>query len=346
MSLSRRGFIGLAVTGLAGSLAACGTASTIDVPSSAGGGSSSAAPVRATIGLTYVPNIQFSPFYVAEASGLYKTTGATVTLRHHGASEGLFTALAGGSEDFVVAGADEMLQARAQGLDLVAIAQFYRSYPVVGIVKEASPITSAADLKGRSIGVPGKFGESWFGLKVLLASGGLTEADVKVIDTQYTQVAALRGDKVDAIMGFSNNDAVVLALDGVAVRTLPLTSGSLPLVGISLITTQKYLDAHPAVAKAVVAACMGGVKAVVKDPAAAVKTSEDYITTLKSDAASRTAAAKTLDATIPLLKDASGAVTPAFDAAQFAAMATFLKDQGLVAASVDPTKAMSNAYQS
>ena len=173
MSLSRRGFIGLAVTGLAGSLAACGTASTIDAPSSAGGGSSSGAPVRATIGLTYVPNTK-PPFYVAEASGLYKTTGATVTLRHHGASEGLFTALAGGSEDFVVAGADEMLQARAQGLDLVAIAQFYRSYPVVGIVKDASPITSAADLKGRSIGVPGKFGESWFGLKVLLASSGHT----------------------------------------------------------------------------------------------------------------------------------------------------------------------------
>ena len=38
--------------------------------------------------------------------------------------------------------------------------------------------------------------------------------------------------------------------------------------------------------------------------------------------------------------------TPAFDAAQFAAMATFLKDQGLVAAAVEPTKAMSNAYQS
>ena len=47
-----------------------------------------------TVGLTYIPNIQFSPFYVAESEGLFKDAGISLTLRHHGTQEGLFTALA------------------------------------------------------------------------------------------------------------------------------------------------------------------------------------------------------------------------------------------------------------
>ena len=44
-----------------------------------------------TVGLTYIPNIQFSPFYVAESEGLFKDAGINLTLRHHGTQEGLFT---------------------------------------------------------------------------------------------------------------------------------------------------------------------------------------------------------------------------------------------------------------
>ena len=37
------------------------------------------------------------------------------------------------------------------------------------------------------IGVPGKYGESWFGLQVALRSAGLTESDVKITEIGYTQ---------------------------------------------------------------------------------------------------------------------------------------------------------------
>jgi len=231
-------------------------------------------------------------------------------------------------------------------MDLVAIAQYYRQYPVVGIVKDASSIKTAADLKGKKIGVPGKYGESWFALLVLLKSAGLTEADVTVSEIGYTQQAALSTDKVDAIMGFSNNDVVTFRAAGIGVRTLPLTTGTLPLVSVSLITTRKFLDASPDVAKKVADACTAGFVAVAKDPSAAVTLATDYVTTLKTDAAARTGAATTLAATVPLWKDGTGAVNPTLDAAQFAAMATFMREQGLITASIDPALAMSNTYHS
>jgi len=64
-------------------LSACGS-------TSAAGQTSSLKPV--TIGLTYVPNIQFAPFYVADALGYYKDAGLKVTLRHHAANEDEFAA--------------------------------------------------------------------------------------------------------------------------------------------------------------------------------------------------------------------------------------------------------------
>src|SRR5699024_3045408 len=56
-----------------------------------------------TLGLTYVPNVQFAPFYLAEQKGYFTDAGVDVTLRHHGESEDLFGALRSGTEDLVVA---------------------------------------------------------------------------------------------------------------------------------------------------------------------------------------------------------------------------------------------------
>ncbi|MDR0847581.1 MAG: ABC transporter substrate-binding protein, partial [Propionibacteriaceae bacterium] len=87
------------------------------------------------VGLTFIPNIQFAAFYNADSQGWY-VENSGLTIRHHGSSEGLFTALTSGQEQFVVAGGDEILQARSQGIDVVAVGTYYRQYPAVIIVPE------------------------------------------------------------------------------------------------------------------------------------------------------------------------------------------------------------------
>ncbi len=304
---------------------------------------SSAGVATPTIGLTYIPNVQFSPFYVAQTDGAYTKAGVNPTLRHHGASEALFTALAAGSEQFVVAGGDELMQARSQGVDLIAVASYYRSYPVQIIVAQASPIASLADLKGHTIGVPGKYGESWFALLVALRSAGLTEADVSIKEIGYTQVAALSTGKVDAIVGFSNNDAVQFALAGTAIRSLPIASGTVPLVPASLITTTAYANAHPDVVKAVVAGTMTGISSVVADPAHALQVSANFVPDLNTAAGTKAAQA-TLVATAKLWTTATGKVDPTLDTQQWTAMADFMAQQKLTATRQDPNLAMSNAF--
>ncbi|MDR1078256.1 MAG: hypothetical protein LBL55_06300, partial [Propionibacteriaceae bacterium] len=73
-----------AVTGLSALLAlGAGLGLTGCAGPAAGGGDPTGTATTAVVGLTFIPNIQFAPFYVAASDGLLP---AGVELRHHGAS--------------------------------------------------------------------------------------------------------------------------------------------------------------------------------------------------------------------------------------------------------------------
>ncbi len=285
------------------------------------------------LGLTYTPDVQFAPFYVAEARGYYEEAGVDVTLRHHGASESLFGALEAGEEDLVVAGGDEMLQARSAQVPVTTVATLYEEYPVVLIVPEDSDITAPADVAGHTVGVPGPFGETWFGLLALLAGAGLSEEDVAVEHIGFTQQAALSAGHVDAVMGFANNDAVQFAQAGVDVRTLALED--VPLVGIGLGAHDDLADDDATAA--VVAATLRGVEDVAADPEGAVDIAAEHIPGL-ADPAAREAALATVEATVPLY----GSATGENDLALWEEMAAFLGEHGLLSGEVDVSSAVTN----
>lgn len=300
--------------------------------------------VTATIGLTYIPDIQFAPFYVAAEEGLFTEQGVDATLRHHGAQEGLFTALVAGQEQYVVAGGDEVVQARSQGMDLVAIAQYYHRYPVALIVPETSTATSVADLAGQRIGLPGKFGESWFGLLAALDGAGLTQDDVEIVEIGYTAEAALTTGKVDAVVGFVNNDQVQFELKGVPTRTLPLgAEGDLPLVSIVLATTSAELERNPHTARGVARAMAAGMERTVAQPATAVASGKKHIPTLDAAGAEASALA-TLEATIPLWTPPTGRTTGTMVEQEWRDMTTFMLKAGLITTPVEATDAMTNEY--
>lgn len=336
--------VGLAVLiGLAGCTGPASAGSDPVASGSTGSGSAAAPVGSTTIGLSYIPNVQFSPFYLAEKDGEFTKSGVDATLRHHGASEGLFTAIAAGQEQFVVAGGDELLQARAQGIDLVAVASYYRSYPVVLIVPQSSSITSLAQLKGHSIGIPGKYGESWFGLQVALRTAGLSQSDVTIDQIGYTQRAALTSGKVDAIVGFSNNDAVQFAQAGFPVRTLPIAGREIPLVGASLVTTAGYAHDHPEVVKAVISGMLAGINAAIADPDRALQVSADYVPGLNV-ATAKASARATLLATTSLWAGSGGKADGVLVASQWRSMADFMLSAGLIGTKVDPTLAMTDRF--
>lgn len=299
-------------------LAACSPSGTDGGSGATSDAGEAPAATAVTVGLTYVPDIQFAPFYVAEANGYYDEAGLDVTLRHHGANEGLFTAIEQGEEDVVVASGDEVLTQRAAGGELVQIATLYDRSPVALLVPEDSAVEAPADLAGLTIGVPGEFGATYLGLLTLLDGAGLTPADVTIQSIGYTQTTALLTGEVDAVMGYVNGDAVRLAAADLPVRALE--PGSLVSVGVALPDTSGLTPEQQA---AFVTATLRGVEATIADPDAAVEIAGEFIPGMTIQA--RTDALAVLEATVPLLS-----TTGATDSAEWDAMAQAMLAAGML----------------
>ncbi len=290
--------------------------------------SPSAEPAKLTAGLTYVPDIQFAPFYIGVEKGFFADEGLDVTIRHHGQSEPLLGALQNDTEQVLFAGGGEMLQARSQGVDVVNFATMYQHYPVVLIVPADSAIQTVDDLRGKKVGLPGEFGENWFGLLMMLKEAGMTTDDIDVQSIGYTAQAALPSGHVDAIIGFSNNDAVRFEGAGFAVRQIPLTKDEVPLVSVGLGVMKPTLENRRADIEALHRAIIKATQWVVDNPEESVQLSIKHVPNLAGEAQQKAALA-TLKATIELYGtgDAIGAQHPD----RWAAMAALLDEAGLLA---------------
>ena len=280
-----------------------------------------------TIGLTYIPDTQFAPFYVAKDKGYFEAAGLNVTLRHHGAQESLMGALQAGDEDVVVAGGDEMVEAHSQGVKVVNWATMYQKYPVKILVPENSPVRSVADLKGKSIGLPGEYGENYYALLATLSHNGLTKNDVNIQYIGYTQATALASQQVDSVIGFTNSDAISIAAQGVPVRAIDPVEGGLPLVGAGLGSLDGKLD--KATQEKVLGALDKAVEFMRSDSDGTLDIVAHYAEGLKNSDA-RATASKILAASIDLYGTGFGTQ----DKARWAAMVTFMHDAKLLTSDV------------
>ncbi|MDG9393359.1 ABC transporter substrate-binding protein, partial [Streptococcus pneumoniae] len=78
-------------------------------------GAAQSASVRTVnVGLGYVPNVQFTPFYVADKLGYFKAEGLNVKFQHGYVNE-LMPLLLQGKLDFVVGDPEDAIFARTQG---------------------------------------------------------------------------------------------------------------------------------------------------------------------------------------------------------------------------------------
>ncbi|MGO1591445.1 MAG: ABC transporter substrate-binding protein [Ancrocorticia sp.] len=290
-----------------------------------------------TLGLTFIPNVQFAPIYVAEHEGYFEDAGLDVEIRHHGSQESLLGAVQSGEEDIVFAGGDEMLQGRAAGTDIVNWATMYQQYPVTLLVPADSDIESPADLGGRTVGLPGPYGENYFGLLAMLRDTGLDDSDVDVQYVGYTQAAALSSGDVDAIIGFSNSDLVSIAatfgadMDGDPaewpVRSIDLVDGDLPLVGVGLGSLQGTLDEHSEDFQKLLGAIEKGVEFSQENPEETLDIVATYVPDL-AEPENRPAAAATLQHTLELYT--GGERFGAQDPDAWNAMADFMWDNELL----------------
>lgn len=241
-------------------------------------GDATHAPARTTrtiVSLGYLPDVRFAPFYIAHRKGYYEATGFNVTFQYGLESEP-FRSLVAGLHTFVFASGDEVLMARANHLPVVTVATMFQRCPVSLIVPAGSPIRALADLKGRTIGAPAAFGAIYTGLLLLLDQAQLSRSDIQVQTIGFTQVAALVEHRVDAVMGYSNHEPVLLRRKGVAVRTFDVAA-SQPLVSNGIVVAEDTVRCQPQKVSTFVQATLRGLRTAIDHPLEAAEISKEYL---------------------------------------------------------------------
>ncbi len=307
--------------------AACGsgTPSTSSSPST-----SASAPARQalTVGLGYIPSVQFAAFYLADQAGYYRDAGLDVTFQNK-IDPDLVTLVGQGSIDVGLADGTSVIPAVSQGIPVHYVATIYRDFPSIVFAKASSGIKSAADLKGRKIGIPGRYGSSWIMLQALLGSANLTPNDVTIVEyPDFGQGAAVQQGAVDAATGFANNEPLQMQLAGIPTTVLHVDA-IVPLPGPGLISGTATLASKSTAIAAFIKATLKAMQDIAADP---TKGLDAAIAAVPALAADRTTQKAILDATVTAWKGSRPAA-PALgtiDAASWAASLAYLTTLGLV----------------
>ena len=334
-----------AVAALALVVAACGGASatpsapdsqapTSAQPSTMPSGSGPAAsptpsgpPVALTVGLGYIPSVQFAQFYLAEQAGYYRDAGLQVTIQNQ-IDPSLITLVGQGAIDIGVGDGTSVIPAVSQGIPVVYTSTIYGQFPSIVVAKAGSGIATAADLKGKKIGIPGRYGSSWIMLQALLKSANLTPSDVKIVEyPDYGQATALQQGAVDAATGFANNEPIALKQAGI--DTVVLTVDSIvPLPGPGLVTGTETLASKATALRAFTAATLRAMNEIAADPQKGLEATFAVVPDLAKDPALQR---QILDATVATWKNTrTNAPYGSIDRAGWQQSLDFMTSLGLV----------------
>src|SRR2546421_5219438 len=217
-----------------------------------------------TIGMGFTPNVQFAPFYVADQRGYYRQAGLKVDF-NYASSPNLLELVGRGRMGLAIADGTDAIAAVAQGVPIVYVMAEYQRFPVAIFSLAGSHIRSVAGLRGKTIGVPGRYGATYAGLLAALHTAGLRPSDVKIQAINYTQVESVAAGKVDAAVGYSPNEPVLLARRGYKVNVIEVSDvANLVAPGV---VAGRHLVAHDhALVRAFVQATLHGMADTIANP--------------------------------------------------------------------------------
>jgi NitT/TauT family transport system substrate-binding protein len=252
--------------------------SVIAVSACSGGAAAptpTSSPEKVTLAMGFIPNVQFTPFYVAVNKGYFTDEDLEIEF-DYGMETDLLNLVGTDSLQFAVASGDQVILARGQGLPVVYVMTYFHRFPVAVVSLEDLPLEEPADLIGHSVGIPGLWGASYIGWLALLDAAGIDEGDIPLESIGYTQVASLTENQVDAAVVYAANEPVQLRQAGYAPNII-YVADYMNLVSNGIITNEKTIAEKPELVGRLVRAVLRGVRYTIDHPEEAFEICLEYV---------------------------------------------------------------------
>ena len=239
--------------------------------------------------LTFIPNVQFAPFYVGVTDGYFQDAGFNVSLEHLNEPE-VVDLVAAGQAHFGIVSGEQVILARSQGRDVVYVYEWFQEYPIGIVIPNTDEGVTISDLSGKKVGLPGRFGATYSGLTTLLQSADMTESDIQLEEIGFNAPEVVCLGAIEAAVIYVNNEPLQIRnraesgdcgdIEGVTVITV---ASQADLVSNGLIVGADYLAENPDEVQSMVTAFDQALLASINNPAHAYLASLDFVENLPAD---------------------------------------------------------------
>jgi putative hydroxymethylpyrimidine transport system substrate-binding protein len=282
---------------------------------------------RFDLALDWFPNPDHAGVYGALDRGYFEEAGLEVEPQVPSDPSAPIKQVAAGRVDLAISYEPEVLIAREQGLDVVAVGALARE-PLTSLISLGKgAVRDGRQLDGRRVATAGIPYQAAF-LRAILAQAGLNEGDVERVDVGLNLLSPLIARRVDAALGpFWNIEGVELAQRGDNPTVLPVDELGIPTYDeLVLVASGERVAEDPEAIRLFIAALERGTRAAAQDPPAAtaalVRANEDLQPKL-----TRTQVARTLPVLLPAKREETFGF---MDPEQWRDFAGFMVDEELI----------------
>lgn len=164
-----------------------------------------AANAQTKVNIGYATASDFLPAFVAKEEGCFDKNKVDATMTRIPIANNIPAALVSGSLQIGMSTPTILLQAREGGLDLVGIAgatRMVKANPSMSLVmRKGVDVKTAADVKGKKIGVPGINSVADVMFKKWLKNSGIKLQEVTFIETPFPQMPdLLKSGTIDGVV--------------------------------------------------------------------------------------------------------------------------------------------------
>lgn len=276
------------------------------------------------------------PDFILLIKQAFQKEGLDVTLYPGGVDFPAIQSVISGSDQFGIAGPDEILLAREKGAPIVALAVIYRKSPFVLFSLKDSGIDSPQKFTGKKVAVRyGDADESVY--RAMLKYVNINSNTIQETPAQF-DITPLLSKQVDVWPGYIINEPILAEESGYPVNIIQPSDYGVNLCGGTLFTTEDMIKNKPDVVRKVVWATIRGWEEALKNHDLAITYTLQY-----SDKLNREHETKLLNASIPLIKPDDNPVGFS-DQALWESMQEFLLEQNLLKQRIDTSKTFTTEF--
>jgi NitT/TauT family transport system substrate-binding protein len=237
--------------------------------------------------LPFIPNIQFSAVYVAIEKGYFAEQGLDVSLEY-GDEHVAVDLIAADEIKFALVSGEQVILARAGGRQIVYVYEWFQNYPVGIVIPDTTEgVETVADLAGRRVGIPGRFGASYSGLIALLAAFDMEETDIQLEPIGFVAPDVVCAGGVEASVIYVNNEPLQIQQRADAGDCGDITSveviriaDHINMISNGVVTNEVTIADEPDLVEAFVTAFHNGLRDSINNPAEAYLLSLRYVENL------------------------------------------------------------------